>query len=80
MTCRLQERLMRLTRRATQTSEKLTIWHPREGADTVQVTFSSDPEAFAGHGQTICEALIDLENQLGIMPPGECLECGEIVI
>lgn len=76
MTCRLQERLTRLTRIASQSSERLTIWHPHQGKDSVQVTLSTDPEQFCGDGDTICEALADLESQLNVLPPEECRECG----
>jgi hypothetical protein len=77
MTCRLHERLMSLTQRASQVSERITIWHPRQGVDCVQVSFCSDPETESGTGKTICEALAELETKLGIVPPGECLECAE---
>jgi hypothetical protein len=43
----------------------------------VQVSFCSDPETESGTGKTICEALAELETKLGIVPPGECLECEE---
>ena len=72
MTCQLRERLERLTRLASQASERITLWHPRQGSDTVQVSLTTDPVAASGNGETICEALTDLEQILGLEPLVGC--------
>ncbi len=75
MTCQLHKRITRLTQLASQVSERITIWHPRAGCDTVQVSVSTDPVAATGNGATICEAMSDLETTLGLEPLAECGEC-----
>ena len=72
MTCQLRERLERLTQLASQVSQRITIWHPRRGKDEVQVSISTDPVAASGNGETICEALTDLEQTLGLEPLVGC--------
>lgn len=75
MTCRLQKRLLMLTRTSSPANGVLTIFHPRCGRDTVRITLSTDPEILSGNGTTICEAVSDLEEQLNLLPPDECGEC-----
>jgi len=79
MTCQLHRRLQRLAQLASQVSERITIWHPRAGTDTVQVSVSTDPVAASGNGDTICSALSDLEQMLGLEPLAECRECEPLV-
>jgi len=79
MTCQLHRRLQRLSQLASQVSERITIWHPRAGTDTVQVSVSTDPVAASGNGDTICSALSDLEQMLGLEPLAECGECEPLV-
>jgi len=55
------------------------IWHPRAGTDTVQVSVSTDPVAATGNGATICDAMSDLEQMLGLEPLSECENCEPLV-
>ena len=79
MTCQLQSRMDHLLSLASQVNEKITIWHGRDGSDLAQITVITDQDGpVTGQGATICEAMAALETQLAILPPAECLECGEL--
>jgi hypothetical protein len=75
----VSDRLRRIAEKRSPSSEKIILWHPTQGRDHWQLTVTrdvDDPES--GQGETLCEAITELEAKLGILPPPECDWCGEM--
>ena len=79
MTCPLTQRLMRLAESGGSIAVRLAVY--RSADDRLlchcdRLPINEDSAHGSGRGiDCICEAVRNLECELGIMPPHECLEC-----
>lgn len=77
MTCQFVQRVERLYSMGRVVVEKMTLCNERERHAYCQFTLQTDEDTWTGQGMNPCEALAELETRMNILPPGECLECGE---
>ena len=76
MTCQFVQRVERLYAMGRVVVERMMLCSEEGKQPVCQFTLQAR-DVETGTGNTPCEALADLECKLNIMPPGECLECGE---
>ena len=79
MTCPLVYRLMQLVEVGGSVAVRLAVYHSADDrllchCDRMPISEDSSHGSGRGH-DCICEAVRNLECELGIMPPHECLTC-----
>jgi len=77
MTCCFVRRVEQIESRIGKCALRIGDWHPTDGTRPgSQVTVLRDNgDSEYGHGASMCEALAELEQSIGIETPAECDGC-----
>ena len=79
MTCELTQRLMRLVEVGGSVALRIAVYHSADNrllcnCDRMPINEDSSHGEGRGH-DCICDAVRELEAELNILPPAECLDC-----